>query len=154
MAISLGGNIGIGTTAPTAKLSVNGTANNATGNWGVFSDERVKTVTGNFTDGLNVIRQINPVIFNYNDNAPFKTSDDQIGIVAQELEKIAPYMVSKQAYNQFADLREVNNQAYVFLLINAVKEQQQQIAAEQQANEILKQRLEKLEKLISSLGLK
>jgi hypothetical protein len=62
--------------------------------------------------------------------------------------------VSKQAYNQFADLREVNNQAYVFLLINAVKEQQQQIAAEQQANEILKQRLEKLEKLISSVGLK
>jgi hypothetical protein len=154
MSITLGGNVGIGTTAPSAKLSVNGSANNATGNWGVFSDARVKTITGNFTDGLNVISQINPVVFNYNNNAPFKTSDKQIGIVAQELEKIAPYMVSKQAYNQFTDLREVNNQAYVFLLINAVKEQQEQIAAEQQANEILKQRLEKLEKLISSLGLK
>jgi hypothetical protein len=154
MSISQAGNVGIGTTAPSAKLSVNGSANNATGNWGVFSDARVKTITGNFTDGLNVISQINPIVFNYNDNAPFKTSDEQIGIVAQDLEKIAPYMVSKQAYNQFADLREVNNQAYVFLLINAVKEQQQQIAAEQQANEILKQRLEKLEKLISSVGLK
>jgi hypothetical protein len=140
MSITLGGNVGIGTTGPTAKLSVNGTANNATGNWGVFSDERVKTVTGNFTDGLNVIRQINPVVFNYNDNAPFKTSDDQIGIVAQELEKIAPYMVSKQSYNQFADLREVNNQAYVFLLINAVKEQQEQI--------------DKLEKLVKELSKK
>jgi hypothetical protein len=140
LAISLGGNIGIGTTGPTAKLSVNGSANNATGTWGVFSDARVKTITSNFTDGLNVIRQINPVIFNYNDNAPFKTSDAQIGIVAQELEKIAPYMVSKQAYNQFTDLREVNNQAYVFLLINAVKEQQQQI--------------DRLEKLVTELSKK
>jgi hypothetical protein len=168
MAISLGGNIGIGTTAPTAKLSVNGTANNATGNWSVFSDERVKTITGNFTEGLNVIRQINPVIFNYNDNAPFKTSDEQIGIVAQDLEKIAPYMVSKQAYNQFTDLREVNNQAYVFLLINAVKEQQEQITNQQQENRLLqlkilnrekesdaqKERLDKLEKLINELSQK
>jgi hypothetical protein len=140
MAISQAGNVGIGTTAPSAKLSVNGSANNATGNWGVFSDARVKNITGNFTDGLNVISQITPVIFNYNDNAPFKTTDLQIGIVAQELEKIAPYMVSKQAYNQFADLREVNNQAYVFLLINAVKEQQEQI--------------DKLEKLVKELSKK
>jgi hypothetical protein len=140
MSITLGGNVGIGTTGPSAKLSVNGSANNATGNWGVFSDARIKNITGNFTDGLNVISQINPVVFNYNENAPFKTSDEQIGIVAQDLEKIAPYMVSKQAYNQFADLREVNNQAYVFLLINAVKEQQGQI--------------DKLEKLVKELSKK
>jgi hypothetical protein len=175
MSITLGGNVGIGTTGPTAKLSVNGNANNSTGSWGVFSDERVKTVTGNFTDGLNVIRQINPVVFNYNDNAPFKTSDDQIGIVAQELEKIAPYMVSKQAYNQFEDLREVNNQAYVFLLINAVKEQQeqitnqqQQIESQQKENTLLqlqvvaqqkeskeqKERMDSLEKLVKVLSKK
>lgn len=121
------GNVGIGTTGPTAKLSVNGTANNATGNWGVFSDERIKTVTGNFTDGLNVIKKINPVMYAYTDKAPYRTDDVQVGIVAQDLEKIAPYMVSKRSYKEFSDLREVNNQAYVFLLINAVKEQQHKI---------------------------
>jgi hypothetical protein len=172
IAISLGGNVGIGTTAPSAKLSVNGSANNATGTWGVFSDARVKNITGNFIDGLNVISQINPIVFNYNDYAPFKTSDEQIGIVAQDLEKIAPYMVSKQAYNQFADLREVNNQAYVFLLINAVKEQQQQIAkqqvqlasqqkentllqlqvvAQQKESKVQKERMDTLEKFVYEL---
>ena len=135
-----GGNVGIGTTGPTAKLSVNGSANNATGVWGVFSDERVKTITGEFTDGLNVIKQIRPVTFNYNEKAPYKTSSEQVGIVAQELEKIAPYMVTKKVYDKFNDLREVNNQAYVFLLINAVKEQQV--------------RIEALEKTVQSLILK
>jgi hypothetical protein len=132
------GDVGIGTTGPTAKLSVNGSANNATGVWGVFSDERVKTITGEFTDGLNIIKQIHPVKFNYNEKAPYKTSNEQVGIVAQELEKIAPYMVNKKAYDNFSDLREVNNQAYVFLLINAVKEQQV--------------RIEELEKKVESLS--
>lgn len=135
-----GGNVGIGTTGPTAKLSVNGSANNATGVWSVFSDERVKTITGEFTDGLNVIKQIHPVTFNYNKNAPYQTNNEQVGIVAQELEKIAPYMVNKKVYENFSDLREVNNQAYVFLLINAVKEQQV--------------RIEALEKTVQSLTLK
>lgn len=132
--------VGIGTTGPTAKLSVNGDANNATGVWGVFSDERVKTITGEFTDGLNVIKQMRPITFNYNEKAPYKTSNQQVGIVAQELEKIAPYMVSKKTFDNFNDLREVNSQAYVFLLINAVKEQQHKI--------------EELEKMVKDLSLK
>lgn len=127
------GNVGIGTTAPTAKLSVNGAANNTTGSWGVFSDARIKTINTDFTDGLNVIKNIHPVKFNYNANAPFKADDEQIGIIAQELENIAPYMVSQKQIGDIKDLREVNNQAYVFLLINAVKElniQNQQLKSE------------------------
>jgi hypothetical protein len=122
MRINGTGNVGIGTDAPSAKLSVNGNANNTTGTWGVFSDARIKTVNSDFTDGLNVISKIHPVKYNYNTNAPFKADGEQIGIIAQELEKIAPYMVSKNEYADIKDLREVNNQAYVFLLINAVKE--------------------------------
>lgn len=121
------GKVGINTSGPTADLSVNGTADNATGTWGVYSDDRIKTIEHPFTDGLNVIRQINPVVFRYNAKAPYPVADAQIGIVAQELEKIAPYMVSQKPFNNFSDLREVNNQAYVFLLINAVKEQQERI---------------------------
>jgi hypothetical protein len=124
-----GGNVGIGTIAPTARLSVNGNANNTTGAWGVFSDARLKTITNDFTDGLNIINQLHPVKFRYNADAPFKTDTEQIGIVAQELEKLAPYMVTKNKYEKFSDLREVNNQAYTFLLINAVKTQQTEIEA-------------------------
>jgi len=119
---------------PTEKLSVNGAAVNATGVWAVFSDERIKTIKGEFTDGLELIKKIRPVKFLYNDKAPFQNGTEQIGIVAQELEKLAPYMVTQKNYGGFNDLREVNNQAYVFLLINAVKQQQAQIEKLQDEN--------------------
>lgn len=119
-------------------MSINqaGTTSNTSGSWSTFSDARIKTVKSEFKDGLSIIKQINPVTFVYNENAPFKASQTQIGIVAQELEKIAPYMVTKTANGEIEDLREVNNQAYVFLLINAVKEQQ--IEIENLKNEVKK----------------
>lgn len=127
-----GTSVGIGTDTPTAKLSVNGDANNSTGSWSVFSDARIKTVNAEFTDGLSVIERLRPVLFTYTEKAPFKADGEQIGVIAQELEKVAPYMVSQQENGAFKDLREVNNQAYVFLLINAVKEQQALINAQQE----------------------
>jgi hypothetical protein len=138
------GRVGIGTAAPTDLLSVNGTANNSNGVWGTFSDRRIKTIEGDFTDGLNVIKNIRPIRFHYNPNAPFQDSAQQIGIVAQELEQAAPYMVSKIQYGDFSDLREVNGQAYVFLLINAIKEQQAEIEKLRSNNENLNHTIENL----------
>ncbi|MCB9184282.1 MAG: beta-propeller fold lactonase family protein [Flavobacteriales bacterium] len=128
------GRVGIGTAAPTAKLSVNGTANNSTGSWGVFSDARIKTVQREFTDGLSVIDRLRPVVFTYNADAPFEAEGEQVGIVAQELEELAPYMVSTTEHGDIPDLREVNNQAYVFLLINAVQELNAKVNALQLEN--------------------
>jgi len=107
----------------------NGTTLTATGTVGSFSDMRLKKDIEPFTDGLNVITQINPVSFQYTDDAPFPSKEKQVGIIAQDLEKQAPYMVHQTADKQIKDLRWVDNQAYVFLLINAVKEQQAQIDA-------------------------
>jgi hypothetical protein len=140
------GSVGIGTTAPTALLSVNGAANNTTGAWGIFSDARVKTVNSEFTDGLNVINKIRPVRFTYNDNAPLKGTDEQIGIVAQELELLAPYMVTKKDYKDIKELRQVNNQAYTFLLINSVQQQQKLIENQQAQIDELKKAIELLQK--------
>ena len=131
MTVLKNGNVGIGTNAPTDLLSVNGAANNTTGAWAVFSDRRVKNVTGDFTDGLNVIKQIHTIRYRYNDDAPFHADGEQIGIIAQELEQIAPYMVTQKQYGSYKDMREVNNQAYVFLLINGMKEQQHMIETQQ-----------------------
>jgi hypothetical protein len=147
------GYVGIGTDAPTAKLSVNGTANNSTGAWGVFSDERIKTVTNDFTDGLNVIEKINPVIFKYNSDAPFTTGKEQVGVVAQELEKIAPYMVSQQPVANYKDLREVSNQAYTFLLINSVKEQQRIIEGQNKRIETLEKENETLKNMQADIDI-
>jgi hypothetical protein len=105
----------------------NGVTYTASGTVSSWSDTRLKKDVQPFTNGLDIINQINPVSFYYNQRSPFQTEKMQIGILAQELEKIAPYMVDKNATKDFEDLRSVNNQAYTFLLINAVKQQQQQI---------------------------
>jgi Hep_Hag. len=109
----------------------NGAVLTATGSVGSFSDERLKENIVPFTDGLNVINQIHPVQFDYKANAPFASTQTQIGIIAQELEKIAPYMVRQTTEGTVQDMRWVDHQAYIFLLINAIKEQQQQL---QEAN--------------------
>ncbi len=66
-------------------------------------------------------------------------------------------MVSTKEYEQFKDLREVNSQAYVFLLINAAKEldaknEEQQKIIESQKTEIdaMKERLTSLEKMVNA----
>lgn len=133
----------------------NGVTYTASGTVSSWSDARLKKNIQPFSAGLEVIQKINPVRFQYCENAPFNTQETQIGVIAQELELVAPYMVSKHHIANNADLRSVNNQAYVFLLINAVKEQQQQLnqqqqqlADQQQINEQLQQQINDLRKMI------
>lgn len=116
----------------------NGVTYTASGTVSSFSDLRLKKNIEPFTDGLNVIEQIKPVRFQYLPNAPFPTDQTQVGVIAQDLEQIAPYMVQRENSADLPDLRSVNNQAYIFLLINAVKEQQQQINALKQEIRSLK----------------
>jgi hypothetical protein len=99
-----------------------------------------------FTDGLNVIEQINPVQFQYKPDAPFATSQKQVGIIAQQLEKAAPYMVHQTTEKGVNDLRWVDNQAYIFLLINAVKSLQQQNNQQQQQIDSLLKQIDKISK--------
>ncbi|MEO6541787.1 MAG: tail fiber domain-containing protein, partial [Ferruginibacter sp.] len=114
----------------------NGVTYTATGTVSSWSDTRLKKNVQPFTSGLDIINQINPVSFFYNQSSPFQTEKMQVGILAQELEKVAPYMVDKNTTKDFEDLRSVNNQAYIFLLINAVKEQNKKMEDQQkQINE-------------------
>ncbi|HEX2682883.1 MAG TPA: tail fiber domain-containing protein, partial [Ferruginibacter sp.] len=116
----------------------NGTTYTATGTVSSWSDARLKKNVQPFTSGLEIINQINPVSFYYNSQSPFQTDKMQVGILAQDLEKVAPYMVDKNVTKDFEDLRSVNNQAYIFLLINAVKEQNKKM--EEQQKQIDEQR--------------
>lgn len=119
----------------------NGVTYTATGTVSSWSDERIKNNVSPFTSGLDVVSQINPVSYYYNVRSPFQTDKMQIGILAQDLEKVAPYMVDKNVTKDFEDLRSVNNQAYIFLLINSVKELQQQNIQQQKQIEYLMQKV-------------
>src|SRR6185369_13540266 len=64
-----GGNVGIGTSAPTDLLSVNGNASKpGGGTWTVFSDERLKNIKGNFSSGLKAWMQLQPLRYEYKQN--------------------------------------------------------------------------------------
>ncbi len=129
----------------------NGSAYTSTGTLLSWSDARLKNNITAFTDGLNVINKINPVQFYYNADAPFVTDHQQVGVIAQDLEKIAPYMIEKSKQDGYDDLRSVNNQAYTFILINAVKEQQQEIGKQQQQIENQQKQIDDLKKLVEQL---
>lgn len=118
------GNVGIKTVSPTSSLSVNGSADKlGGGSWGTFSDERIKKDIKPFTDSLAILEQINPVFFKYNGlNNIEDTNKEYVGIVAQDIEKVAPYTVERKKTNEFDDLRVFDPNALVYILINAVKE--------------------------------
>ena len=83
-----GGNFGIGTTGPSYKLDVNGTIR-ATGDVIAYSDERVKENIKTIDNSLEKVNKLRGVEFN-------KKGEDKksIGVIAQEIEKILPEVVS------------------------------------------------------------
>jgi endosialidase-like protein len=132
-----GGNVGIGTVAPTLALSVSGDANKSVGggSWQVFSDERLKNIKGNFTSGLKAVMQLQPLRYQYKkDNAlGLKSEKEQIGFGASALQKVIPEAVSTNA-----GYLQVNNDPIIWTMLNAIKEQQKEI--EQLRGEVRKLR--------------
>jgi hypothetical protein len=122
-----GGNVGIGTQAPTLALSVSGDANKSLGggSWQLFSDERLKNIKGRFTSGLKAVMQLQPLRFEYKrDNALGLTSEvEQIGFGAQALQKVVPEAVSRNSNGYL----QVSNDPIIWTMLNAIKEQQKEI---------------------------
>ncbi len=145
------GNVGIGTTGPTAKLSVNGTANKpGGGTWAVFSDRRLKKNVNTYSEGLEVLNKIKPVTFQYNGKADIADTDSRyVGVIAQDIQEIAPHTVRTVDYNntetgERGQYLEFDPNALTYMTINAVKE----LAAE---NAVLKDELRQLRKDMEEL---
>jgi len=128
MTVNSAGRVGIGTSAPDQLLSVNGDASKASGggSWQTFSDERLKNIKGRFNTGLKAVMQLQPLRFVYKpDNALRLNSDgEHVGFGAQAIQKIVPEAVSR---NQNGYL-QVNNDPILWTMLNAIKEQQKEIA--------------------------
>jgi hypothetical protein len=127
MRIDSTGQVGIGTTSPTASLSVNGTANKpGGGSWDVFSDERLKNIKGNFNSGLKAVMQLQPIRYQYKQNnaLALKSERENVGFGAHSLQKIIPEAVTRNANGYLM----VNNDPILWTMLNAIKEQQKEIA--------------------------
>ncbi len=142
--------VGIGTTNPTQALHVVGNAYKTLGgtSWATSSDLRLKNLTGNYTKGLNEITALQPIKYRYKNDNPRQLDSDleQVGFVAQEVQKIFPEAVS-EAEDGYLDF---NIHAINVAMVNAIKElklQNGELA--KQVNE-LKSRLEEIEALVKA----
>lgn len=92
LTVTSGGLVGIGTTAPDATLSVNGTADKpGGGSWTVFSDARLKKNVQPLEGALDRLMRLEGVTFEYkNPGAIHELPGTQIGMIAQEVEKVFP----------------------------------------------------------------
>jgi hypothetical protein len=148
LVITDGGNIGIGTITPDRKLSVNGGASKTGGgSWDVFSDERLKTIKGRFTPGLDAVMKLQPLRYEYKrDNAlGIDSPGEHIGFGAQAVQMIIPEAVSKNDKGYLL----INNDPIFLSMLNAIKEQQQQIETLRTANTALNERLLTVEKVLT-----
>jgi hypothetical protein len=120
-------NVGIGTSAPAYLLHVNGdAAKPGGGSWTVASDGRLKKNVSAFTQGLDVLTKVKPVWFEYNGEAGMPTNKTYVGVIAQQMQKIAPYMVSSFTYQDTtgkkAEYLDYDPNALTYILVNAVQE--------------------------------
>lgn len=111
------------------------------GSWSATSDARLKQHIQPYTDGLAQVLKINPVYFNYNERSGYDTSKQYVGIIAQELKEVAPYMVDSFKKDG-TDYYKADNTSMTYMLINAMKEQQKMIVSQQQQINELKELLD------------
>jgi hypothetical protein len=131
------GNVGIGTTTPgTCKLYVNGGAG-GTSVWGACSDLRLKKNIEEISDALSKVLSLRGISFDWReDEYPGKrfAAGRHYGVIAQEVEKVLPEVVTETADGQ----KSVLYSELIPVLIESIKSQQEQI-------EMLRARVEELE---------
>jgi trimeric autotransporter adhesin len=109
------GNIGIGTTSPSYKLDVSGEVRASA--FYYSSDINLKTNIKPLENSLAKILQLQGFSFNWKDN-----QEPSIGLLAQEVEKVFPELVSGKDGSKTVDYGKL-----VPVLIEAIKEQQREI---------------------------
>jgi hypothetical protein len=98
------------------------------GSWLVFSDARSKENVHPFTDGLDVLEKIEPVNYTYNGLGQSPKGYEGIGVIAQDIEKVAPYTIAKRMGKlhpedaEETELYSVDPSALTYVTINAIKE--------------------------------
>lgn len=122
MRILPGGAVCIGTSSQngTNKLTVNGSISASAFN--VSSDRRLKSNIRNTSYGLKEIMHLQPVSWSWKDNS--LGSSPQLGLIAQDVKSIVPETVSG---NEQTGTLSINYTELIPVLINAIKDQQQQI---------------------------
>ena len=120
LVLNTGGNVGIGTSSPGVKLDVNGGVR-GTSAYDAASDERFKDEISPIANSLDKIKELSGVRFVWrHDEFPDKEfqKGDDIGVIAQNVEKIFPEAV----FTDTLGFKSVQYAKLVAPLIEATKE--------------------------------
>ncbi len=125
------GNVGLGTSTPSALLTVSGTLQfsslgsagatlitDSLGNVTVSSDERLKNIDGDFTLGLDAVKGLTPINYHWNAISGLDMTNQYTGFSAQNVQSVIPEAVAtdSRGYLTLAD------RPIIAALVNAVKE--------------------------------
>jgi hypothetical protein len=142
-------NVGIGTDYPGYKLTVNGTAWCSSGSW-TGSDIRWKKNIKVLDNTLSGILNLQAVNYDLRrDEFPEMgfESGSQIGLIAQDVEKVFPLLVNTDNKGYKA----VAYDKLSVLLVEGMKEQQRQIQSYKAENENLRSKLESLQEKVDQI---
>jgi hypothetical protein len=141
------GNVGIGTATPGYALHVNGTAY-ASGAAGALSDERHKEKVRTLElPALETLRKLRPVTYHWKKIEDVGMKGEQIGFIAQEVEKVLPQVVLTQDNEE--KTKGLKYDEIIPVLTKAVQELDAENKKLKLANESLEARLDVLEKKMS-----
>jgi len=133
--------LGIGpgfTPSPSFYLQLSGdfAAKPNGGSWtNPVSSRAFKEIHGDFTDGLDVLKRLQPVRFHYNGMCGMPTDEEFVGLIAEDVEEAAPYMLRKNLLRVHADdpaeteVTGLNDGDLRFVLRNAILELDTRLAA-------------------------
>jgi hypothetical protein len=103
-----------------------------------YSDQRLKTITGKIENALDKVDQLNGILYVENDIAKlfgYDNTDQQVGVIAQEVQIVQPEAIALAPFDRAADGSSKSGENYltvcyeklVPLLIEAVKELRQEL---------------------------
>lgn len=142
------GYVGIGTSVPSTELEVNG--NISTNTLTYTSDQSLKAKVKNLINLKNKTLQLRPVSYYWNEKAKLymdkKSETRQIGLIAQEVEKIFPEVVHTNSLG----IKTIDYPLLTVPLIETLKEQNDEIYKLNLEVQDLNQRLNLLEKRLGA----
>src|SRR5262245_20373544 len=107
-----------------------------------FSSSQLKTESRPFSGGLDIIKRLNPVTFSWKGGGA-----REIGLNAEDVAEVEPLLITRNDKGEVEDVKE-NSLDLVF--INAFKEQQKQLEAQQEQIRRQQIQIDAMRKLICS----